>query len=355
MNAIIALLVGIGVGTAAGLIWQRRQVRKIANLERIQDSLGSKIEQLEKVLRRQKRKISLLEESQLSLAETISNISPGFSGEQTETPDAIIEPDNLVQSETPGDERHDPIKNDHTEIVAFLQSKGIEIKSIPPEQSDEVLGKIAIFMGNRYSLIERFYKNIKFTLNSGQAFKINLKDATQEQVASITHLAKKLHQIAFLEEYYYQKSPKFILSARPNRIPQAINFLTGQWLERFVKEQIIELLESINLQISYSYLLNPKIILPNGDNFELDIIFKIGQNIFWFEAKTGDYQRHINKYARMASILGLSREHSYMILTDIEETLADELSSVFSMTVVNVEEFAEHFEGVLTNLRSNSG
>jgi len=364
VNVIIALFIGISIAIAAGLIRQRSQGRKIANLERIQDSLGAKIEQLEKILRTQRRKIILLEQSQLSLAEKISNIHIGLISEPPHAPEARIEPDDLVQTETSGDDNNkiladephppdDPIKTDNTEIIAFLQSKGIEIKSIPPEQSDEVLGQIAIFMGNRYSLIEKFYRNIKSTLSSGKTFIINLKDAPQEQVATITHLANRLHRIAFLEEYNYRKSPQFILSARPNRIPPAINFLTGQWLERFVKEQIIELLESLNLQISYSYLLNPKIILPNGDDFELDIMFKIGQNIFWFEAKTGDYQKHIHKYSKMASILGLNREHAYIILTDIEETLANELSSVFPVTVVNVEGFAEHFEGVLTNLASN--
>ncbi|MFB2977176.1 hypothetical protein [Microseira sp. BLCC-F43] len=216
------------------------------------------------------------------------------------------------------------------------------------------MNNTAIFMGNRYSRIKKFYEKVKASMNSGKSFTINLRNDTQEQISNICQLANDLYKIAFLEEYKYQKYPRFILYARPSRMPKCLNFLSGQWLERFVKEQVIQLVQSINPQLRYSYLLNPQIILPNGNDFDLDVIFKIEEDIFWFEAKTGEYQRYVEKYSKMSSILNLDKEHSYMILTDVSENSTKALSSIFKMTVVNIEEFAEHLKQSLDKYASIS-
>lgn len=240
------------------------------------------------------------------------------------------------------------------EIQEFLRSKGIQIKSIREEkESDEVLDKIAMFMGERYSDIKNFYGKIKSNMNEGRAFTMNLRNDTQEKISNICQLGTRLNDIAYLEDYKYYKSPRCILTVRPNRIPQALNFFSGQWLERFVKEEVVQLIKSRNNRIRYSYLINPQIVLPNGNDFELDVIFKIEDEIFWFEAKTGDYQRHVEKYSRMSSMMYLDREHSYMILTDVQESSTKALTSLFKMKVVNVEKFAEEIKQSLQRISDN--
>lgn len=244
-------------------------------------------------------------------------------------------------------------KSDNTEIKDFLKSKSIKVKSVPLEQeADEVLSGIALLMGNRYSLIKKFYERIKSNMNPGRSFSMNLRNEPQETVSNICQLGTRLHRMAFLEEYRYQKSPKFILSARPSRNPKALNFFSGKWLEQFIKAQVIELIQSSNSQIRYSYLLNPQIVLPNGDNFELDILFKIEEDFFWFEAKTGDYQRYIEKYSRMSSLLELGLENSFMVLTGISKNSAKDLSLLYGITIIGVEQFREHMGGSLSSYLS---
>ena len=52
--------------------------------------------------------------------------------------------------------------NDFSEIEDFLKSKKIIVKSVKKEdEADEVLDKISIFMGKRYSNIKTLYNNIK--------------------------------------------------------------------------------------------------------------------------------------------------------------------------------------------------
>ena len=78
-------------------------------------------------------------------------------------------------------------------------------------------------------------------------------------------------------------------------------------LERFVlltvQKCVSRVSSDLEKDFAFSYLLNPQIILPNGDDFELDLICHVNNFFFWIEAKSGDYQQHINKYSKMSKIL----------------------------------------------------
>ena len=119
----------------------------------------------------------------------------------------------------------------------------------------------------------------------------------------------------------------------------AINFLTGQWLERFVKSTLLKAAQSGEEALHFAYLMNPQIILPNGDDFELDILFFLEGEIYWFEAKTGQYQNYVEKYARMSRLLNLDPDHAYMVLTDIDTNTTAALTKLFNMQVLDVESF----------------
>lgn len=236
------------------------------------------------------------------------------------------------------------IKERQNLIKDYLLSRGITIKHIPVEdEADEVLNRISIFIGNRYNLIRPFLEQIKYKMNSGGTIRMDLKNNTQEEVSSICQLAADLHKIAFLEEYTYLKSPKYLLFAKPNRIPKVLNFFSGKWLERFILSQVVSLIKQVDPNIKFSYISNPQVKLPNGDDFEFDVFFEIEGDIFWFEAKTGDYQRYVEKYSKISRILNLGKNHSFMILTDITDEGADALKSLFGMNVVKIEHFSEEF------------
>ena len=259
----------------------------------------------------------------------------------------------LHHHEENGEERD--FVNDIQDIEEFLNSKNVRIKTLKEsEEADSVLDRIALYIGKRYPLVKDLIMNIKRSLNTGRTFRMDLKNYSQEEIASITQLCSNLYQIAFLQEYKYFKSPDYRLFASPNRIPKVINFFTGGWLERYIKNAVIEMISSCKEKLSYSYIMNPQVILPNGDDFELDLIFRIEDEFFWFEAKTGDYQRYVDKYSRMAKILNLDEDHAYMILTDITRDSAQALTTLFHMNVVRIDDFPEAFGKIITRLCSKA-
>lgn len=280
------------------------------------------------------------------IASALEKISEALNKENRDiVPNSIIaENSHTFVNKDTSQVKAETIKENPSILEDFLLSRGVTIKNIPEEEeADETLDKISIFMGNRYSLIRPFIEQIKQKMNSAGTVRLDMKDKNQQEISSICQLATRLHEIAFLEEYTYLKSPKCLLFAKPNRIPQALNFFAGKWLERFIKSQIISLVRQVNPNIRFSYLLNPQILLPNGDDFELDLLFEIDGEIFWFEMKSGDYQRYVKKYSKVSKILDLDKNHSFMILTDITEAGAEALKSLFGINVVKIENFSKEF------------
>ncbi|MDQ7056754.1 MAG: hypothetical protein Q9M89_10055 [Persephonella sp.] len=170
-----------------------------------------------------------------------------------------------------------------------------------------------------------------------------MKQKRQEEISSICQLGTMLYEIAYLSEYKYFNSPKYILKAIPTRESDVINFFNGKWLEYYVIAKIEEIFTNVNLDIPISYISGIQIQFPNGNYGELDVLFKIGDDFFWFEAKTGEYQNYVHKYKNLRKILGIKPENSFMVITDITNAGAEAVSSLFDMTVVNLETFENKF------------
>lgn len=236
-------------------------------------------------------------------------------------------------------------ESDKEEIITFLRKRNIDVKSYPEKEDvDASLISIAQYMGDKYSHIQKVYEMIKRHLNAEGGFKLDLKKSSQLDVSYSCQLCNMLYKIAFLSEYKYIKSPSFTLIATPNRIPIAINFLTGHWLELHIKKAVLDVLISLNQKISYSCIINPKIVLPNGDDFEFDVIYFIQGKAYWIEAKTASYQNYVDKYSKVALMLGQKDLRPYMVLTDLPQNNNHQiLSKLFNMKVCYVEDFSNTF------------
>lgn len=243
---------------------------------------------------------------------------------------------------------------DKLRLALFLWSKGIRIKSLETKEASRVgsklnskLNQISNFMGDRYYSIRKLYKSIKSNMNEGEAFSLILKDEPNQVVSDSCQLANMLCSIAFLEEYHYLKSPRFILEAKPSRDPNALNFLSGGWLERYVKEKLVKIASQQGKKISFSYIMNTQVTLPNGNDFEIDLFFYVNDKFYWVESKTGDYYESIDKYSWLASRLGLQQNQAFVVLTDVDQDKKISLSSSYKLSVIGVDDVEPTFIKIL--------
>lgn len=239
-------------------------------------------------------------------------------------------------------------------LEPFLNSRGIRIKCWPVEDAaDNVIDSLSFFLGDHYDALSSLLSKIKRAMQAGMPITENLKGRTQQDINDICQFCTRLHEVAFLEQYQYYRSPTYTIKAKTTTLSKAQRFFSGQWLERFILQKVKAIHSLIASEIPgglwFEYLINPQITLPNGDNFELDILAAIGSSIYWIEAKSGDYQQHVSKYSKFARLIGLDFEHSIMVLTDLPEDRCEALSLLFSMTVCNLRTFEKTLLSIARN------
>lgn len=240
-------------------------------------------------------------------------------------------------------------------LTQFLAERGITITQLAGEESfDPVLNGLANFLGTHYESVKPIYQQIKRNMQVGGDFTISLKGEPPKTISLICQFGKKLYDVALLEQYRYFRSPQYLLRAKTTQLPAAQNFFSGQWLERYIIQQVQDAIGTLktqtNQQIDFGYLANPRISLANEQEGELDLLFHLNDQIYWIETKSGDYQQHISKYSMIARTLNLNEKHALMVLTDIPASRSAELTALFGMGVCALEEFQK---SLLVTLRQD--
>lgn len=273
-------------------------------------------------------------------------------------------PEKKTESQRPApaaSEAAAAIQQSSRELEAFLNGHGIKIKKLPKAHpADETLDRLAMAMGDHFEVMSPVLNMIKRAMHNGAGFQYRMAKLPQASVGIITQQCKEWHRMAFLHDYFYERSPIFTIHAKASTLSSAMTFFSGQWLERFitghVRRCVAKLQAELGRHIPLETLSNAHITLPNGDDFELDLILNCGPGlVFWVEGKTGDYQRYVQKYSKFAKTIGLSSARSFIVLTEVRSDECSTLSSLFGMTVCTPENFETAFSNVLrSELTSNT-
>jgi len=242
------------------------------------------------------------------------------------------------------------------DIRIYLENRDIKVQVLSDEETNDNLDNLAKFIGEKYSLIENFYNLLKRNLGRGTGgIYLDMKTFAAKEVGAITQLAHDLHQYAFLSEFNYQKSPHFYLRAKINKTPKTISFLTGSWLENYVKQVVLGILYNELPNESISYLSNPKVLLPDGKEFEIDLIIRVknDDNILWIESKTGNYQSYIEKYSKLKNIFGVNTGNAILVLGNSgDETVYNYLSETYKLKVLNLDTLKDVIYRFVKNLKN---
>ncbi|RMH66418.1 MAG: hypothetical protein D6677_00385 [Calditrichaeota bacterium] len=237
-----------------------------------------------------------------------------------------------------------PPPRDADILKAFLEKRGVQIVSVPEEDaSDDLINSLALFLGKNYPSLQEFLGKVKRHMARGGSFSLNMTEYGKSDVSNVCQFANRLHEYAFLEQYRYERAPHYLLRAKTTALPAAQNFFSGKWMERYVLQVVIQVVNKIANELrqalDFGYLINPKVVLPNGQDFEFDIFFHVNGTMFWVEAKSGGYQQHISKYSKIAGMLNMERAHAIVALTDMPRERCRALSSLYNMSVTTLEDF----------------
>jgi hypothetical protein len=237
--------------------------------------------------------------------------------------------------------------------IDWLSSKKISVENhrTLDLSVDEIFNKQAIYLGdnlkdeNRNPLLAPFLKQIKWSISQNRGVQYHLKNLTQPQIKILTQFCQNLHDDTLLSSYRYLKDEKIIHAVIQDR-GDVRSFFNGNWFERFVGHKIHELLQKLNLP--YTHLNNPIIKFPNGNKFELDLLFLVEGHPLLIECKTGgDFNAHLKKFSDHQRRLSISPERAFLVILDLENSQTERLSPFWRFKVVNQDQLVPLIQTVV--------
>ncbi|PMP89010.1 MAG: hypothetical protein C0172_01195, partial [Caldisphaera sp.] len=250
--------------------------------------------------------------------------------------DVIFSSDNDIQRMENNTGQEDTNINNNVikeEIIKFLEFNHCTNILTSEEETPQAIKNIAKFMGDKYELVKDYIKMLKRSVNKRCILTLDMSKEPVEKISATCQLGHDLYQYAILSKYRYFNSPRCTHIFQVSESPLAINFINGKWLEEYLAIKIVNILGTLGLvyKKDYDFIKNIKLRLPNGKDFELDLLFKIKDKFFWFEAKTGEYQQYVNRYSNISDILNIPHDQAFIVITEITKTGAEAISDIFGM------------------------
>jgi hypothetical protein len=229
---------------------------------------------------------------------------------------------------------HDTI----TRLVCWLQARGITMKHHKPATPlDATCDRLALRLGEHFETLRPLYDAIKRRV-AGCPYptSVAMKDAAPPQISMLVQFGLDLHKHGFLKTFRYDRHLR-LAYFQPQDAGAVTNFFTGAWLERYVLFRTQAALRGQHAELEI--LTNPQVVLPNGRDFELDILACTPAGILWLECKTGsNYPEFVSRYGHIArQYLRLPADQCAMVL--LEPLSEDEKLSnaaLAGMSVLNL-------------------
>jgi hypothetical protein len=228
-----------------------------------------------------------------------------------------------------------------SKIIDCFKARNINVESYQePQAVDSIFDQIAIFLGQRYSTLKPLYKKIRINMPEGSRFSFRLADKSATEINDCINFCKLLNEKSFLSFYRHLPSEKLMIIT-PQTNPLMINFINGDWFERFVYYQTCTLLSEHNLE--YIDLRQIVGTFSNGADFELDLFFLVDNQPIWIECKSGqDYNAYLTKYSKKyRKLLGIPKERAFLVIADLTDEQTTDYTNLWDITVVNINNFTQ--------------
>ncbi|MEM8777641.1 MAG: DUF1887 family CARF protein [Cyanobacteria bacterium P01_G01_bin.49] len=229
-------------------------------------------------------------------------------------------------------------------VVAWLKTRDIEVLSHnQTTEAEKVWDSIARERGRHDDCQELVNLHNQIRKNADR-FRFNLSGKSQEAIRICTQYAHTLNQAGMLASYHYDSKNKMITGSVFSR-PDIRQFLNGGWFERYTYQQVSPKLAK---QGKVDCLINPVVRFPNGNVYELDLLFLVDNQPFWVECKSGNHWNEcLPKYCQRREVLGIDKKRSLLVSLELNEQSANNMTAMWEITVTTATQVTPKIEEVL--------
>lgn len=232
----------------------------------------------------------------------------------------------------------EPPRTKSLTIASYFEDKGIEIilpvnkKTIAPVES------LAFTIAINYPHTRPFIRFLRECITKKIFdFTYSLSTFSIVNKNMILSLAEKMNECGLISNYFYNKANgtiKGIISSAP----KCINFINGDFLELYAKCVTVGVIkktaEKHNAEHEFYHNVN---IIKGSEKHELDIVFRIGNQVFWSEIKSGRFNP--DEYRKLGILMGVVPDKLILLAADKSNDDVEAISYFYEYYCANISTF----------------
>ncbi len=257
------------------------------------------------------------------------------------------------EDETPRRRKPRPVPDDAPTglLVDYLKGQGILVYEGQDDlNGNEAFEHLARHLGTHFNVLANFYEKVKRCVATGRGQRIDIDGFTPAERSAAVQFGTLLHRHGMLKDFYYHRSPKKQLRVIPTKDGQVGQFLTGGWLEIYVSSMLSRRLRAAVNPAKYQLLYNVKGALPDGREFEADVMAAVDGRLFWLECKTGHWQDYSARFRGLVPIFGVDRTSGALLLIKSPDgptrKRATDMLNMSLLALDDVDAFISQFLGI---------
>jgi len=234
-------------------------------------------------------------------------------------------------------------------LVDYLKTRDVLVFEGQDELGrNEAFDHLARHIGQHFVHLSPFYEKMKRCVASGRGQRIDIDRYSEKGRSAAVQLGTLLHRHGMLKDFYYHRSPKRQLRVIPTKDGDIAQFLTGGWLEIYATWLLNRRLKSRMSAAKYQVLQNVKGTLPDGREFEADLMAFVGDQFFWLECKTGQWQDYSARFRGLVKTFGVDRKSAGLVLLRApDSSTRGRATDLLEMTLLALPDLETYFDDFL--------
>lgn len=236
-----------------------------------------------------------------------------------------------------------------TTVNEYFKSKGYTVDFSHDTPCNAHVEKLAYAFAVNYRVAKPFLKYIRESLTKKSerlSYSVSqFSDSDKEKLAAFTEI---LGDYGIIANVFYNRE-KAHISGKFSYAPRVINFVNGEYLEiyaRAVAEKVIKAVANTH-DLDYEVYSNLH-IEKDGQKNELDIVFRVGDCIFWSEVKSGKFS-DFDHYRKIGTAIGLNPDRHILLGAETENDKAEAIAWLYQFYVANIDTFRLKLNDMINN------
>lgn len=226
-------------------------------------------------------------------------------------------------------------------VLNYFGTKEIDIDLSCSNNDFAPVEELAMLLAMNYDKCKDFYKYLRGVI-AKKRFDIcyNTYPLTTDERTATNMVAEKLGKFGVISNLRIPDNSKEI-TGRLSTAPRVINFLNGDYLEFYSRIVVKQIVERIAKEKNCDYELYSNVIIrKDSEKHELDIVFRVGKEVFWAEIKSGKFS-DFDCYRRLGVLMGVNPDKHILLSAEKSKEEAETISWFYQFYVSNIHMFKE--------------